>query len=334
MERFPGGYIISLISEYLETLGYECISYDKYRDLSVGNKAFLITDIATKKNTTILDNLVPLIAFSLESPLYSTLYYSNITWYSRRYITLMDWKGVSTLHPQVSTKLVPMKWPCYRNENIQHSPKINNRLSKVVFISTNKKPFQFSPPNDTLFKKLKYTLAFFYTMTLKVTRTFRSMCLYKDKMKVLKHLLDFNLIDIYGRGWDTCSLFRDYRSHFKGPVADKHAVISKYKFSLCIENMKFPGYLTEKIYDALFAYTIPIYLGDPDIDKQIPENCYIDLRKFVDYQDLISYLENMPRPVFDDYIQSIKMFVDTYEKKTFTCQKFGELIADKVEEYL
>ena len=105
-------------------------------------------------------------------------------------------------------------------------------------------------------------------------------------MKVLQALLDADLVDIYGRGWDQSIFSKQYSSSIMGSIKDKASVMRKYKFSLCMENMRFPGYLTEKIYDSLFAFSIPIYLGDPEIDNKIPKNCYIDLRDFSNYDDL------------------------------------------------
>ena len=334
MNQFPGGYIMPLISEYLEGLGYRCISYDKYMELSIPKKGFLITDMSAKKNTRIPDNLIPLIAYSLESPLYSALYYSKVSWYSRKYLTLMDWEGVSAIHPKVKSKLVPMKWPCYRDRKILGSPKVGSMQSKVAFISTNKKSFNFSPPRSSFFQFLKYCLFFVYIISLKTTRKFRSCCLYNAKMKVLKSLLDGDLVDIYGRGWDKSIFFKQYPSSIMGPNKDKQSVICNYKFSLCIENMSFPGYLTEKIYDSLFAFSIPIYLGDPEIDKKIPKNCYIDLRDFSNYNDLVNYLKYMPDQLYDDYILNIKKFVDSYETTTFTCKQFASLISNQVKNYL
>jgi alpha(1,3/1,4) fucosyltransferase len=37
--------------------------------------------------------------------------------------------------------------------------------------------------------------------------------------------------------------------------------MSKFKFNLCFENASYPGYCTERLYEALCAKTIPIYWG-------------------------------------------------------------------------
>lgn len=55
------------------------------------------------------------------------------------------------------------------------------------------------------------------------------------------------------RGW-----FRKINGT-KGPVHDKMLTLSKYKISVVIENS--PEYLSEKLFDALFARCIPIYVG-------------------------------------------------------------------------
>ena len=162
---------------------------------------------------------------------------------------------------------------------------------------------------------------------------FRSCCLYNDKIQVLKFLLDADLVDIYGRGWDQSIFFEKHRSSIKGPIKDKNSIISQYKFYLCIENRRFPGYLTENIYDALFAFSIPIYLGDPAIDKTIPKDCYIDLRDFGDYDALVRYLTTMSTSMYDNYIQNIKSFVESYDNTIFTCNQFASLILKQVKKY-
>ena len=46
-------------------------------------------------------------------------------------------------------------------------------------------------------------------------------------------------------------------------VADKVKFMSDYKFNLCFENSSYPGYCTEKLFEALCAKTVPIYWGSP-----------------------------------------------------------------------
>ena len=49
----------------------------------------------------------------------------------------------------------------------------------------------------------------------------------------------------------------------------------KLGIKIAFENTKFPGYVTEKIIEAWASGTIPIYYGDPEIEK------YFNLKFFV-----------------------------------------------------
>lgn len=93
-------------------------------------------------------------------------------------------------------------------------------------------------------------------------------------------------IDLYGHGWNVnkrdmltpLSLIRKGRVrllHAPKPVASKLEVLARYNFALCAENQAINGYVTEKVIDCLLAGTIPIYWGAPDLEKYVPENCFI-----------------------------------------------------------
>jgi hypothetical protein len=51
---------------------------------------------------------------------------------------------------------------------------------------------------------------------------------------------------------------------YKGEVADKIYTLSEYKYSLIIENEA--DYISEKIFDSIFAKTVPIYIG-PNLER-------------------------------------------------------------------
>jgi alpha(1,3/1,4) fucosyltransferase len=48
---------------------------------------------------------------------------------------------------------------------------------------------------------------------------------------------------------------------------DKLDYLRKFKFTIAFENSRRTGYATEKLYDALRADTVPIYWGDPCVDR-------------------------------------------------------------------
>jgi len=88
-------------------------------------------------------------------------------------------------------------------------------------------------------------------------------------------------------------------------------MMANYEFALCIENTEMLGYISEKIFDCFYSGVIPIYWGAPDIDKYIPDNCYIDLRKFADSNKLIDVLSSLTNSDIDSYRRNIKKFMES-----------------------
>jgi len=77
-----------------------------------------------------------------------------------------------------------------------------------------------------------------------------------------------------------------WRNNIGGPVGDKVAFQSAYKFVLAIENYSSPGYLTEKFADAARSNAIPIYWGDPTITDYINPKAFINCHEFESLEDL------------------------------------------------
>ena len=61
-----------------------------------------------------------------------------------------------------------------------------------------------------------------------------------------------------------------------GGFAGKLSFISNFTHSLCFENESFPGYLTEKMFDALFVGAVPLYVGDPLVEEWFERGSFLD----------------------------------------------------------
>lgn len=61
-----------------------------------------------------------------------------------------------------------------------------------------------------------------------------------------------------------------------GPVPDKLAFQSHYKFAIAFENSSTPGYLCEKITDAFASDAIPIYWGDPEVARDFNPDAFVN----------------------------------------------------------
>lgn len=146
--------------------------------------------------------------------------------------------------------------------------------------------------------------------------------LYSKRLEALAGLSKFNLIDLYGRGWDkwlnrssiwwpNIKNYFNIKQVYQGACDSKYQVLSQYQFCLCFENMKMQGYITEKIFDCFYAGTIPIYLGAPDIEKYIPKEAFIDFRKFESYDELKDFLLNLSDEAINNMKDAGKCFIES-----------------------
>ncbi|CAF1045972.1 unnamed protein product [Adineta ricciae] len=89
--------------------------------------------------------------------------------------------------------------------------------------------------------------------------------------------------------------------------AGKLALTSDYLFTIAIENSLNYDYVTEKLWHAFVAGSVPIYLGAPNIEDWLPcrTDCIIDLRKFKTPKDAALFIKNVAknRTLYESYHQ-------------------------------
>jgi len=178
--------------------------------------------------------------------------------------------------------------------------------------------------------------------------------LYSKRKEIIKwfelnHLEDF---DLYGFGWDEVTMgnnrYINYtlrRSQFlrnffgvsyksyRGSVERKNPILKKYRFSICFENVyNLPGYITEKIFDSFFAGCVPIYLGASNIDRYIPENCFIDMRKFNSIVEVYNFISEISDDDYMNYLNNIEGFLNSENVTQFSSKNFSKTIIDELIE--
>jgi hypothetical protein len=87
------------------------------------------------------------------------------------------------------------------------------------------------------------------------------------------------------------------RNHFGWDGQDKRGLLKKYRAVLAFENSNHEDYVTEKVYDALVAGSVPIYYGASNVQHFIPDNSafIIKQNQSFDCSALKNLLEN-PEP--------------------------------------
>ncbi|MBR4031435.1 MAG: hypothetical protein IKJ07_01735 [Clostridia bacterium] len=84
---------------------------------------------------------------------------------------------------------------------------------------------------------------------------------------------------------------------------------SKCKFTLCFESTKHEGFVTEKITDAFYADTIPIYYGSDNVKDIFNEKAFINCADYPNFESVLAkikeldendekYMEMLRQPIF------------------------------------
>lgn len=172
--------------------------------------------------------------------------------------------------------------------------------------------------------------------------------LYSERLNCIRWF-DSNqpaMLDLYGTGWDRRTfaidcitrvfnkigimrdLFYKAPKSYKGRILSKSQILANYKFSFCYENAKgAPGYITEKIFDSLFAGCVPIYLGAPNVSEYIPDGCFVDKKSFPSYDSVYKFLKDMSESRYNEYLKNIETFINSEQIWQFSGEYFADRIA-------
>lgn len=71
------------------------------------------------------------------------------------------------------------------------------------------------------------------------------------------------------------------------PANQTLSFLARYRFVIAFENEVRPGYVTEKIVQAMLSRTIPLYLGDPTVEEDFNPGSFLDRRHFKSDQEFI-----------------------------------------------
>jgi hypothetical protein len=123
-----------------------------------------------------------------------------------------------------------------------------------------------------------------------------------------------------------------FRNNVGGSVDDKLGFLKNYKFSICFENSKTAGYISEKLSDAFEAGTIPIYYGDDTVLELLNNRSYIHVIDENDFKDKIELIKKIDQndTLYEEMIRE-KIVIDDsrYPKEV---QKYKDFIYHIIEQ--
>lgn len=105
----------------------------------------------------------------------------------------------------------------------------------------------------------------------------------RQRNEAFRALSSYKKVDSGGR----------FMNNIGGPVRDKLAFEEKHKFSLCFENGRHSGYTTEKLVQAFAARTVPIYWGDPQVERVFNKAAFIDAADYESSDALVERIKHL-----------------------------------------
>ena len=150
-------------------------------------------------------------------------------------------------------------------------------------------------------------------------------------IEAFAHLDDF---DLFGEGWQTPHPAVDPALHaaaqrvYRGTTIDKLSLLAGYRFALVFDNTRFPGYISEKLFDCFYARCIPIYSGAPDIAQYVPPPAFIDARQFASFPELERFLRGVTEADAMRYVEAAHAFLASPAYESFCADRFARDLVD------
>lgn len=157
-------------------------------------------------------------------------------------------------------------------------------------------PEDFLVPNRVVVDLMSY---FKGEKTEAVYKNNEDIDLIKTRTEIALAGQEEGAFHVYGKGWPEGASKEDSRSG--DWVTRKKDLLKGYYFNLCFENTSAKYYATEKVWDSIANYCLPIYYGKHNgIYELFPKNSFIDYSTFNNPKDLFSYIETLSDTEYRD----------------------------------
>ena len=272
-KRFPGaGWMRQLNGPQIVWSGPTVLS-----DIIIGRVSAKDVIVIQEENNEHGQELVglgadPRIQMCLESPIFASKFYDNIPPHFKH---LLLFSG-GTEH---------IYFPSFDDEDLKDPVPWNDRKF-LCMVTSNKHYCGLPIYRDNATASYMTPETYFRSGAGLAFPAAMKTQLHDYRYQAIDYFKNSSGFHLYGRGWD------GVHPCIVGECADKLATIRQYKFALCFENGSYPGYVTEKIIDCLVAGVIPVYMGAPDIEQWIPQNLFLDARRWTSFAEMENFLKH------------------------------------------
>ena len=110
-----------------------------------------------------------------------------------------------------------------------------------------------------------------------------NLCASEERIQLLEAIEAYKRVECGGK----------IRNNIGGRVEDKDSWLRDFKFTIACENSSKPGYVTEKIFEALRAHTIPVYWGDTQIAQDFNPRRFINCHDFTNFEAVVAEIRRL-----------------------------------------
>jgi hypothetical protein len=171
----------------------------------------------------------------------------------------------------------------------------------------------------------------------KVPDCYGSINLYGVRHAVCNRLIaHYPESHVYGNGWPKVS--KAVGNTGWRPQKQNDIEECGVDFVLCMENSMLPGYVSEKIHDGFSSDRVTLYLGEPNIERYVPGDCFVNLNplldrktKHFDFPALVKIMQDMTQEQATSMILAARRWRATLEGKFETaCKQATQLVIDRI----
>lgn len=203
-----------------------------------------------------------------------------------------------------SDRYFPMRTRAYLRERVLDGPSFDRRRVGCL-VGTNRK-MRYRSGIMTMKKGWHFSLADWHDYVFCTGE----LVSYRSEVGRLCAQYDAGAFDIFGEGWD---LHPETSGKSLSPPTERTlSYIRNYRYYFAFENHEGENSLiSERIWDALWADTVPVYRGNKNVHRHVPRDCYIDANKFKSPKAMLDWLVNSSEDEWQAYRKAGRDFIQS-----------------------
>jgi len=172
--------------------------------------------------------------------------------------------------------------------------------------------------------------------------------MYRKRIFFMRHFAKHSTnIDLYGRPEADFKADSELTSIYRGcvgkndfnPYIGEHFLgkekVGDYRYSIEFDVGKTINYISERVYDAMLLWTMPIYFGSTNVEKFLPPNSfrYIDADNWADDKEIQKAIDIINSDFREQNLESMEfardLMLNKYQSVAYVYEKIKEITNGK-----